>query len=172
MGVEKMEIRTYKRGEVIFKQGEYEPCMYDIHWGAVGIYVNYGTSGQKQLVELKPDEFFGEMGLIEASPRSATAVALEDGTKVQVITAETFNEYFKERPAKVFMIMQHMSQRLRRLTEDYLEACRTVAEAVETEQTGKEQSGGLKERLKKFAGIYRAAEKNDILGYSSFDKYW
>ena len=154
-----MEIKEYRKGEVIFRQGDYGNWMYDIRWGKVGIFADYGTLNEKQLAELKAEEFFGEMGLIEDCPRSATAVALEQGTRLKVITEENFNDYFKERPTKVYVIMQHMSHRLRQLTEDYLEVCRTVAEQTEAEQTGKEKSGWLKEHLKKFAGVYRASEK-------------
>ena len=38
-----METKTFKKGEVIFKQGDLSDCMYDILWGEVGIYANYGT---------------------------------------------------------------------------------------------------------------------------------
>ena len=106
------------------------------------------------LTELKPGEFFGEMGMIECCPRSATAVSLEDDTQVHIITPETFSSYVQENPDKIFQIMQHMSKRIRELTKDYMEACHTIAEAVEAEKAGKEKSSGLKARLKRFARAY------------------
>jgi CRP-like cAMP-binding protein len=110
--------------------------LYDIHWGTVGIYANYGADNQRLLTELKPDEFFGEMGLLSHLPRSATAVALQDNTQVQLISEEVFSEYLKERPAKVLMIMMQLSSRIRTLTKDYLAVCRMAetAAAVEDEQ--------------------------------------
>ncbi len=153
------EIETYKKGQVIFRQGDYEPCMYDIQGGRVGIYADYETSGQKFLVELKEEQFFGEMGLIDDCPRSATAVALENGTVIRRITEDTFQTYFEERPAKVLMVMEHLSRRLRELTDDYMKVCRTIAEGVQTEESGEEKSGWLKEHLKKFAGVYRNSGK-------------
>lgn len=149
-----METRAFKKGELIFKQGEYAPCMYDICRGKVGIYANYGTDGEKLLTELGESTSFGEMGMLEAYPRSATAVALEDGTEVRVITAETFSSYFKDNPEKVYAIMTQMSRRIRALSDDYLEACRAAAETVEAEKTGKEKSGWLKKNLKKFCDAY------------------
>ena len=141
-----METKTFKKGEIIFKQGELSDCMYDILWGEVGIYADYGTPEEKLLTTLETERFFGEMGMIEGRLRSATAVALEKDTRVKVITPETFDTYFKENPAKVLLIMQNMSHRIRELTRDYLEACRAVAEAVETEKTGKEKSSWFKEK--------------------------
>ena len=152
-----MESKTFKKGEVIFKQGELSDCMYDIFWGEVGIYANYGTPEEKLLTTLKTEQFFGEMGMIEGRLRSATAVALEKDTRVKVITPETFNAYFQESPAKVLLIMQNMSCRIRELTRDYLEACRAVAEAVETEKTGKEKSSWFKEKVRKLTDDYERA---------------
>lgn len=34
----KREIQMYKKGQVIFKEGDKADCMYDIRWGSVGIY--------------------------------------------------------------------------------------------------------------------------------------
>ena len=92
--------------------------------------------------------------MLEAYPRSATAVALEDGTEVRVITTETFSSYFQNNSEKVYAIMTQMSRRIRALSNDYLEACRAVAETVEAEKTGKEKSGWLKKNLKKFCDAY------------------
>ena len=146
--------KIYEKGEFIFKQGEYASCMYDICQGKVGIIANYGEDGEKTLTELGEGASFGEMGMLEAYPRSATAVALEDGTEVRVVTAETFSSYFQNNPEKVYAIMTQMSRRIRALSNDYLEACRAVAETVEAEKTGAEKSSWLKKNLKKFCDAY------------------
>ena len=156
----KRDIQTYKKGQVIFKEGDKADCMYDIRWGSVGIYANYGTKEEKLLTKLSVEEFFGEMGLIDGEPRSATAVALEKETRVEIINKECFGAFLEESPTKVLVIMQHMSHRLRNLTKDYVEVCGTVAEAVEMEESGKEKSEGLQEKMKKFNDFYnKTAQK-------------
>lgn len=152
-----MSTKAFKKGGVIFQQGDASDCMYDILWGKVGIYVNYGTPEEKLLTTLETEQFFGEMGMIEGLPRSATAVALTSDTKVRVITPESFQTYFQERPAKVLLIMQNMSRRIRELTVDYLEACRTVANSVEAENA--EIGGDLQTDLEKLSRIYQQSEK-------------
>ena len=152
-----MSTRTLKKGEIIFRQGDTSNCMYDILWGEVGIYANYGTPEEQLLTTLVTEQFFGEMGMIEGLPRSATAVALTSDTKVLVITPESFQTYFQESPAKVLLIMQNMSRRLRELTGEYLEACQTVADSVEAEKAGGEISGEQKTNLEKFSEIYLAS---------------
>ena len=152
-----METKTFKKGEIIFKQGDLSDCMYDILWGKVGIYANYGTPEEKLLTTLETERFFGEMGMIEGRLRSATAVALEKDTRLKVITPESFDAYFKESPAKVLLIMQNMSHRIRELTRDYLEACRAAAEVMDTADTGKEKSSWFKEKVRKLMDDYERA---------------
>ena len=154
--------KIYQKGEFIFKQGEYASCMYDICQGKVGIIANYGEDGEKTLTELGEGASFGEMGMLEAYPRSATAVALEDGTEVRVITTETFSSYFQNNSEKVYAIMTQMSRRIRALSNDYLEACRAVAETVEAEKTGAEKSSWLKKNLKKFCDAYSESVRLSI----------
>ena len=151
-----METKTFKKGEIIFKQGDLSDCMYDILWGQVGIYADYGTPEEKLLTTLETERFFGEMGLIESMPRSATAVAMGD-IKVQVVTGRDFGAYFQERPERIYAIMAQMGGRIRALSNDYLVACRAVAEAVETEKTGKEKSSWFKEKVRKLMDDYERA---------------
>ena len=145
---------TFKKGDVIFRQGEYAATMYDICAGSVGIYADYQTPDEKQLAVLPAGEVFGEMGLIECYPRSATAVAMEDGTEVHEVSSQEFSAYFQNSPEKVLSVMKQLSKRLRATTKDYQEACRTVYETVEAEKKGEEKSGWLRNSLKFFHEVY------------------
>ncbi len=128
-----MEVKSFKKGEVIFKQGDPGDCMYDVYTGRVGVYTGYGTPEQKLLMEYFPDHYFGEMGLLEKAPRSATAVALNSDTTLGVVTEEGFGEFFEKNPAKVLMVMQQMSHNLRRRTDDFVGVCRSIKELSEKE---------------------------------------
>ena len=92
--------------------------------------------------------------MIESNTRSATAVALEKDTLVSVITIGDFATYFKEEPEKLLAVMRNMSRRIRDLTQDYLDVCRTALEMTEVEETGKEKSGWLKQNIKKIFADY------------------
>lgn len=150
-----MSAISFKKGGVIFKQGDASDCMYDVLWGKVGIYANYGTPEEKLLTTLETEQFFGEMGMIEGLPRSATAVALTNDTKVRIITPETFQELFQKSPARVLMVITNMSRRIRELTIDYLTACQTVAKSVEAEKAGAEIGGDLQTELEKLSQVYQ-----------------
>ena len=76
------------------------------------------------------------MGLVEHTPRSATVVSADDNTVVTTITEEDFFEYYRENPSKVLSIVQQMCHRLRETTKNYIEACHTVYDTVETKKSG------------------------------------
>lgn len=149
-----METRTFKKGAVIFREGDAGDCMYDIRWGSVGVYSGYGTEDEKLLAELHADDLFGEMGLLDHEVRSATVVALEHDTVVEVITEADFREFFTQKPAKVFTMMQQLSHRLRQTTKDYLEVCRTVHDAVEARDKGEKRSDALNESISEISAFY------------------
>ena len=123
---QKGTIETYNKGTVIFKEGEAGKCMYIVYGGIVGIYKNYGEANQVKLTDLYPVSFFGEMGMIADEARSASAVAELDETFVEIVRPEGLADMFKESPAKVEMLLKHLSYRLRMLTYDYLSACKEV----------------------------------------------
>lgn len=150
-----MEIETYKKGDVIFNQGDFQMWMYHIQSGSVGVYVNFGEDNEKELTVLHADEFLGELGLVESYPRSATAIALEKDTVLRKIDADTFGAFFKDKPAKILTIMQKMSGRIRALTDDYMEACATISEYLEAEEAKAPKSEGLISRMKKFMKVYK-----------------
>lgn len=69
--------RTYRAGEVVFRQGEPGVGMYVVVRGAVEIL--HEPTGQR-LAVLSDGDFFGEIALLSETPRSATARAETDAT--------------------------------------------------------------------------------------------
>lgn len=130
--------KTYEAGRVIFYEGDRQNCMYIIEQGQVGIYADYGKNTVRELVRLdgRSDRcYFGEMGLMDGEPRSATAVALTQ-TKLTVIPRAQLGEYFITQPLLIMRIMMHMSGRIRTLTGEYRRACHTADELLALQGTG------------------------------------
>ena len=149
------KVESYSAGTVIFREGEAGRCLYDIHSGTVGIFVNYGKPDEKQLTTLHVDTFFGELGMLEDEPRSATAVAMEDGTTVESIYSSEFAELFEKNPAKIEMILKHLSYRIRRLTNEYNDACKMVCEIADAEASDKAVSEEVRQKAREYkASLY------------------
>ncbi|WP_052049745.1 EAL domain-containing protein [Leptolyngbya sp. KIOST-1] len=68
-------IRLFNGGETIFTEGSAPDRAYIIESGYVEIFVGAGADSL-QLNVLGPGDIFGEMGIIDASPRSASAKAI------------------------------------------------------------------------------------------------
>ena len=147
--------RVYRKGEVIYREGQYETCLYDILYGTVTLYQNYGSGDELLIKEYADDGYFGELELVEARPRTTTAVATER-TRVRVYDNEGFSALFQEKPAMVVAIMQQMSARIRELQREYNNACRVVAEAMDAEKAGRVKSGKLQNERKKLSDHYHS----------------
>ena len=147
------EERTYKKGEIIYRQGDMDLSIYDILWGRVAVYVDYGTDSETLLTEVGADGFLGMVGFLESRPQNTTAVALEK-TVVAVITMDSFGAYFQQRPAKVLSIMQYMSFRMRELTRGYLDACHALEVQAEGGAASEKSASAANEHLRLYDKIF------------------
>ena len=131
-----MKTLTFDRDQIIFAEGSFGISMYDIVSGRVGIFSKYGTTQQTKVAEMGPDDIFGEMGMIDVFPRSATVVALEDGVQVVEITEQDVSKYFGDKPEKMLKLLRALSARIRETNDKYMGVCKTVYECDEAEQAG------------------------------------
>lgn len=67
--------RKFMQNEYIFRQSEPGAGMYIITSGSVGIRLEHHDGCFQNLVTLSEKDFFGEMALLDESPRSAAALA-------------------------------------------------------------------------------------------------
>jgi len=74
--------RTFHQGEIIFSEFEVGDTFYLIQSGRVQLVKLVGDI-ERTLDILQPSEMFGEMAILENSPRSATAIALDEVTVLE-----------------------------------------------------------------------------------------
>ncbi|GAA4013382.1 hypothetical protein GCM10022408_28010 [Hymenobacter fastidiosus] len=102
---------TFKPEEEIFAKGTLGTSLFIIYEGQVGIF------NKKQLLStFGKGEFFGELALLDAEPRSASAVALHP-VRAFRIDQEDFYDVTEECTEVVRSIMRELCQRLRRQNE-------------------------------------------------------
>jgi len=101
-------------GDVIFKDGDAPDKMYVVISGVVEIHL------RDTVIETVPQGgTFGEMALIDGSPRSATVIAKTD-SEVAAIDKRTFVLLVDEMPYFALFVMRNMVDRLRRMNEQWL----------------------------------------------------
>ncbi|MGF1469409.1 MAG: Crp/Fnr family transcriptional regulator [Sandaracinaceae bacterium] len=102
--------KTCEAGEVLFREGEAGATMYVIQSGAIRITKE--VRGQERtLAVLGPGEFFGEMAILNAKPRTATA-AVEETAKVLVLGAKTFEQMVVSNVEIAVRLIKRLAQRL------------------------------------------------------------
>ena len=99
--------RSFAKGDTIFREGEQGDEFFVVVRGKVEI-----RSGDRRLETLGPKGIFGEMALIDDSPRSATVVALTD-VAVAPIKEKHFLFLVKHMPMFALMVMRVLAYRLR-----------------------------------------------------------
>jgi len=99
--------KAFAPGETIFVEGDAGDVMYVVIEGSVRLSVTGRT-----LEKVGTGSVFGEMALIDAAPRSATATALTACTLAPV-TAQRFKDLVRESPEFALDIMRVMAARLR-----------------------------------------------------------
>ncbi len=148
------DTKEFNRGNVIFREGDPGDCAYEIQTGCVGVYRDYGGPNETEITKLYGDKVFGEMGLLDHAPRSATVVVLDDKTLLTKITEQEFFTYFEANPTVILDVMQQMCSRLRKTTKNYVEACQTAFETVEAEKSGRKKDKTLLQRIKELCDYY------------------
>lgn len=146
----------YSEPAIVFRQGEITKELYVVQQGSVAIYRNYGSENERLLAQLDKGKSFAETAIVSDRPRSVTAVAAA-GTVLRVYTNEQFGELQQAYPDMALKIITELSERLRRTTDRFMEACRTLAETMNDAEPQKNK--GLWARIKKFAAMYDDACK-------------
>jgi CRP-like cAMP-binding protein len=159
-------------GDVLFNEGDRGEIMYLIREGKIKITKGKGDE-EKTLAVLKEGDFFGEMAIIDGSPRSAGAVAVTP-VSLLVIDKESFKEKLRENPL-IEYVLETLTRRLRtadeqiRLLTIKSEERRVLAHIItKAKETGRETEGGTEitpfsfENLANITGISESKVKDYV----------
>ena len=106
-------VRECSPGEVVFREGDAGDVMFVLQSGRIRITRNVASSGQRVLATLGAGEFFGEMAILNAKPRTATATVTEDApAKVLVIDAKRFEHMVANNREITLRLIKKLSSRL------------------------------------------------------------
>jgi CRP-like cAMP-binding protein len=108
-------VRRFRRGEVIFHQGDPGDALFIVLSGRVKIALPAETGDEAILATLRPGDFFGELALLDGAPRSATAAAIE-ATETAVLARDRFRELLATEAGIRDTFLAALARELRRLT--------------------------------------------------------
>ena len=90
-------------GTAIVREGEPADALYVVLEGSVGVTAHGETGGEERLRTMGPDTYFGEIGLLERIPRTATVTA-EALTRCYRIDGDEFLEALTTTPPAASML--------------------------------------------------------------------
>jgi len=112
--------RQYKKGEPIFRMGDPGLGMYIIVTGTVDIVEELQDENQKHIATLGHGAFFGDLALLDESPRSASAIAAVDCDIIGFFRPDLMDMLYRKPQLGIKILValaRDIGERLRRTNE-------------------------------------------------------
>ena len=138
--VKEVSRKSYPRGSAIIAAGDPTDSLYVIISGRLKVMISDDEGREVILAILGPNEFFGEMGLIDDHPRSASVVAIES-CELLALSKRDFKKCLEENFEMAMTVMRGLVKRLREadqkigslaLMDVYGRVARLLLEVAET----------------------------------------
>ena len=156
------ERHTYPPQTTLCHQGATEHIFYIVITGRVAV-VRIREDGQEQIVAMRgPNEFFGEMSLIDDSPRSANCVTLVETTVFEV-TEPVFDELTRRSPVVAHTILRRVLEMGRDNDQRLIEELRAKNKDLEQAYTQLKAAQAelvVKERLERELELAAQVQRN------------
>lgn len=104
-------VHHYRRGTYIFHQGDKAPDIHFLFEGRVEISSDSVTGHRQLHTTLEPPQFFGELGVLGESKRTATAMAREDA-EVLAIEGSVWLEFLGEHPEATLALLRALARQI------------------------------------------------------------
>ncbi|HWP81867.1 MAG TPA: cyclic nucleotide-binding domain-containing protein [Bacteroidota bacterium] len=136
--------REYRAGEPVFYQGDPGLGMYIIQDGEVSIVISDKDGIQKELAVLTDGDFFGELALLDESPRSAGAICKTDCTLIGFFRPDLFDLIEKKSTLGIKIVLklaEIVAERLRK-TDKELSKLRSQIDRLQSMAKGEGENNG------------------------------
>jgi CRP-like cAMP-binding protein len=125
--------KRFHAGTIVFRELDTSDALYIVEQGSVVVSKHVRDDVDVVLTRFRSGDFFGEMGLFDAGPRSATA-QVETDSELWQLRREVFQDIFSHHPeiaAKIcYRLVTVFIERLRATNEQAREAIRWGLEAT------------------------------------------
>ena len=108
--------KSYARHETIIAAGEPTESLFVVISGRLKVLLSNDEGREMILAILGPTEYFGEMGLLDGRPRSATVATLEE-CELLVLSKRDFSACLRENFEMATTVMRGLVTRLRQADE-------------------------------------------------------
>lgn len=131
-----IESVSFPKGKVIFRQGDKGDGAYLLDTGLIGIFRE--VEGKKvPITTIGSGDLFGEMAVIDGSPRTETAYAAED-CKVKMISVKTMINTKRGADPFIRSLIHMLVKNLRSVHDSFTPRTRSFADAINALQRHRE----------------------------------
>lgn len=116
---EQCHAADYRRGEVIFREGEQGDRLFIVLSGEVEVWKHYEQADASLLARYGTGRFFGEMALVDELPRSATSVA-SIGSRLLHLQRRDFVDLVHRHPPLATSVMRSLSAIVRESNDSFV----------------------------------------------------
>jgi CRP/FNR family transcriptional regulator, cyclic AMP receptor protein len=165
-------VKLFEPGDVIFKEGDDGDLMYVLLEGVVELKKKVERGENVIKTVDTPNDFFGEMALLDDRPRSASAIATKK-TRVLAVDGPTFESMIVANGKFALKIIKVLSARIRRSNDQVSELIETMPKEriargmvdFAVRHGEKIHEGGIKvnaEAMKAWVNTHLGAAQNEI----------
>ena len=112
-----MKQLNFSKDEVIIKEGEISQDAFILLEGAIAVTKEMPDGSEKELAILEKNAIFGETGLVDTLPRTATCKAHTNNVVVGVVTRDNYAKLVKHKPEAILPILRIVTERMRNTLE-------------------------------------------------------
>ena len=123
-----MRRRRFKRGEVVFHEGDPGDTLHLIEQGHVAIRTSTPMGEVATLVVLGPGEVFGDQALLDPDARRTASVVAVEVTETRSLTRERFEHLRRTEPTVDRFLVDALAAQVRQLNAHLLDALYVPAE--------------------------------------------
>lgn len=102
-----MTARSFRAGEMVFREGDPGDEMFIVISGAVSVFIKDNEGKEVVLTEVHSGNYFGEMSIVDQAPRSAACRVLED-CECLVFHVDDFRRIIRTMPDSAVNVMNRM----------------------------------------------------------------
>jgi serine phosphatase RsbU (regulator of sigma subunit) len=160
------ERREYPAKTVLCRQGEIEHTFYIVVNGRVAVVQRVDDGEERLLGLLGENSIFGEMSLIDDSPRMATVTTVMPTTVLE-ITEKVFDELLLNSPVIAYTVIQRILANTRQLDQRSIEELKNKNVALEEAYEALKSAQAKiveKERLERELELAAAVQRNLLPG--------
>ncbi|MDR2579296.1 MAG: DUF2225 domain-containing protein [Chitinispirillales bacterium] len=148
----------FHKNQTVFAQNDAGSEMYIVLQGSFGVYINLFTGFPARTRGIRCGSFFGDMSLIDGSPRSATIIA-EEESLVLAVSKDNFEKLLARSPEIAAEVYNTLKARADSAAEEVRDSGKKISEPPQAEKS--ENAGHNLRAMVELARYLR--QMNDLL---------